>query len=267
MGNVANLLSNSSRNFLGQDVLILEASSDTDGIWFVVFQVRCSWRVFLTQWTTGSTFRTIQGHMTEQDGGELGLGLSCELFFGRLATEIIRMRDLVGISWVGQKALLPFKLCADSLVFQVLGVVEKVHGRVPELLRTVWLAHCAQTHSVDADKGVVSHDVYPIALAKVGLVSVPDGHLDAITETQVVIAWQTGDEFLDVVCRAASSDLVLGEEYLAKAVVLFQPVSIAVLFPLLLRGLEAFKVGGPFSASVKEVAEEEDGVRINKALQ
>ncbi|KAH0357007.1 hypothetical protein KCU81_g848, partial [Aureobasidium melanogenum] len=139
-------------------------------------------------------------------------------------------------------ALSFFELCAHSLVFEVLGIVKKLHSSIPKLWRTVWLAHGTQAYGVDADKGVVSYDIYPVTFAK------------------------TGDELLDLVGRQTSSNLVLIKEYLAEAVVFVEPVVVAIFFPLLLGWLKAFEVCRPFSSSIKQVTQEQSGVRIDVAF-
>jgi len=169
-------------------------------------------------------------------------------------------------SCVWYQTLLFFEHCPHGLVFEVLGVVEELHGRVPELWRAVWLTHCAQADGVDADESVVSDYVYPVTLAKVGLVAVADWHLDAVSKAQVVVSRKTGNKFLDFVGRASSGDLILVEEDVAKAVVLVEPVLVAVFLPLLLRRQEAFEVCRPFSSSVKQIAEEQSCVRVDMAL-
>lgn len=167
---------------------------------------------------------------------------------------------------VRYQALLLLELCTNSLVLQVLSVVKKLHSRIPEFGRAVWLTHGAQAHSVNTDKGVVSYNVYPVALAEVCLVSVSDGHLDTIAKAQVVVSRKTGDKLLDLMGGHTSGDLVLGEEYVAEAVVLVQPVLVAVLFPLLLRRLEAFEMCRPFSSSIEQISQEQGCIRVDMAL-
>ena len=176
------------------------------------------------------------------------------------------MSDSLRPSCVWYQTLLFFEHCPHGLVFEVLGVVEELHGRVPELWRAVWLTHCAQADGVDADKSVVSDDVYPVTFAKVGLIAISDRYLNAIAEAQVMVSRQTGNKLLDFVGRASSGDLILVEEDVAKAVVLVEPVLVAVFLPLLLRRQEAFEVCRPFSSSVKQIAEEQSCVRVDMAL-
>ncbi|KAG9966967.1 hypothetical protein KCU61_g785, partial [Aureobasidium melanogenum] len=203
MCNVANLFGNNGRNLLCQDILVLIATSNTDGIRLVDLEVRRFWRVLLAKGTTRSALWAVQG---------------------------------------SSLALLFLELCAHGLGFEVLGVVKKIHGRIPKLWGAVWLAHGAQTYSVDADKRVVSYNIYPVTFAK------------------------TGDELLDLVGRQTSSNLVLIKEYLAETVVFVEPVVVAIFLPLLLGWLEAFEVRRPFSSSIKQVAQEQGGVRASILL-
>lgn len=146
------------------------------------------------------------------------------------------MRDCMRPSLVLYQALLFIEFCTHGLVLEMLGVVKELHGRVPECWGTVWLTHCAQTDSVDTDKSVVSDNIYPVTFTKVCLVAISDWHLDAVSEAQVVVSRKTGNELLDFVGRSSSSDLILIEKDVAKAIVLVQPVLVTIFLPLLLRG-------------------------------
>ena len=73
MSNIPDLPGNRGRNLLRQDVLILIATSDTNGVWLVVLEVRCFGWVLFAERSAWSAFWAVQGYVAEQYGRKLRL--------------------------------------------------------------------------------------------------------------------------------------------------------------------------------------------------
>ena len=128
MCDISNFLGDRLRNLLRQNVLILVATGDADGVGLIVLEVWRGWWVLFAKRAARGAFWTIQGYVAEEDGRKLWLWLFRKLLLRGLVTQVVRCGDGMSPSPVWYQALLLLELCTNSLVLQVLGVVKKLHS-------------------------------------------------------------------------------------------------------------------------------------------
>lgn len=130
---------------------------------------------------------------------------------------------------------------------------------------------------------MVSDNVDPVYVAKEGAEAVPDRDLDLGAKPKVVVSRQARNELPPTLPRSRSFVALFPvvKEYVGEALVLLHPELLAVfVVPGLDPGLLVFVTrvppfrvnelalaGLPFAAAVEEIAEEEDAVRVQVALE
>jgi hypothetical protein len=190
----------------------------------------------------------------------VGEGRGCQVW--RVDWEMLK-------GWVWAQALLSAEITLDGARLLGFHRREEVGGGLPEVLDLlgIVLASGAERETVDGDEGVICDGVDSVAVAKVGVESVPHADLHSSGETQIVVSRQTAYEFPTRLPRSRRQPAVcpVAKEYVPEAPVLVQPKVVAVFAVLLLRRLG--RARRPLAPAIKQVAQEEDGVRVQNSLQ
>jgi len=113
---------------------------------------------------------------------------------------------------------------------------------------------------------VIANDIHAVALPEVGLETIPDRLLYAIPESQIMISWQTCADLalLEPFPRSHSGIAPLPKENITEPVKLSKPELVPIFPVLLLRALVC--TGCPFSSTVKQITEEDNGIRVEVSL-
>lgn len=264
---------------LGEDVLILIASLDFDGVPFILLRVRIRggrW-IALAQRPAGCLWFSVQGHVGKKNGRESRSFSLILLQYGILG-------DVIDAGSKGSSFALPPQH-AQLLDFRpgllILHTVQKVlrvhpdpgvralaipgpHSRAAGI--RIGLIHRTQRDRVDRDKGVVSDDIDTITTAKICAISVVNRLLDAIPKPQIMVPRQTGNELpAPRVHRTAGSPIIpMREEYLPETIVFLVPELIPIA-PVALLRTDAL-ARRPFPATVEEVAQEEERIWLERRL-
>ncbi|KAG7120829.1 hypothetical protein HYQ46_010878 [Verticillium longisporum] len=131
---------------------------------------------------------------------------------------------------------------------------------------------------------MVANDVDSVAVTKEGAEAIAHGDLDLVAESQIVVAWQPGDELPPPLPGTGllPTGVPVLDEHVAEARIFLQPEPFSVLlvprFDVLLLVLGS--VAGrppriaeiahgrlPFPAAVEQIAEEEDRVGLQLGSQ
>lgn len=265
---------------LGEDILILIAPLDLESVPLILFwiRIRGRWRIVLTQGSAGSCWLSVQGYMGKKNGRKLWGFTLILLIDGILGEAINTGTKDSPFALVPQRTqLLPLR--ASLLVLHAVQKVLRIHPdpRVRAILsisRThsgapcigIGLIHRTQGDGVNRDKSVVSDDVNTIPTPEIRPVPIMNRLLDAIAKPQIMVSRKTGNELpASRVHRTVRSSIVpMPEEYLSKPVVFLLPELIPITFVALL-GTGALD-RRPFSATVEEVTQEEERVRLECRL-
>jgi len=109
---------------------------------------------------------------------------------------------------------------------------------------------------------VVSNNIHPVSISEVRVESFAYWTLNQISQTEIMISRQIGNDLatpLTMICMSAPV-IPEREKYVAKSIILSQPEIHPVGFVTIIRA-PSF-AGSPFSSTIEKVAKKENSIRM-----
>ena len=116
---------------------------------------------------------------------------------------------------------------------------------------------------------MVSNEINSVSAPKIGVESLPDRRSYTYSKSKIVVPGKASNNFPIASAIIPTSEPRV-EEYPAEPVILLQPESVSILPPALLnafRLLARARMRRPLSASVKQISQKEQGIRVQCLLK